>query len=450
MPDVIFTRTTVRKLSRLSFIVAVAGTIAVTGAGISAPSASGGPLVSFNPVAGNQGFTVFVEGNATLSSSSAGGPVALGGNLTLGSNTFNVATQTAGTFTAAGDAEPAGLLINGTVNWAGSGNGNGNGAISIGSSGYVKVGNLTGSTVAQSGTSATHVVPAGQGYSSQKQIADTVFQPTASVSQAGLIGFASAFSTFSSDSAGLGSCSGTVVLDNQNGMPLPATLPANTSAYLTLNSGVQNVLNVTAANLANISTLQFQNTPSASTPLIINISTTGSGNTFTWSPPNFNGLQTANAAYILWNFPTATALTLSGSSAIPGTVYAPGSTVTETDQNGINGGVIAAAYTQGVSSGGGQVTPELFATTVQSCASTAPTLTSPSSLTWAATDTGSDQSAVDAVAGDQQLTAADNSGTGAGWHITVSATTFTTTHGSRRGAPARRRWRSSSRCPSLF
>ena len=54
------------------------------------------------------------------------------------------------------------------------------------------------------------------------------------------------------------------------------------------------------------------------------------------------------------------------------------------------------------------------------------TLTSPSSLTWSVTGSGSNQSAVDAVAGDQQLTATDNTGSGAGWHVTLSATTFTT------------------------
>jgi len=53
-------------------------------------------------------------------------------------------------------------------------------------------------------------------------------------------------------------------------------------------------------------------------------------------------------------------------------------------------------------------------------------LTSPTSLTWAATGTGLDQSTVDGNSGDQQLTATDNTATGAGWHITVSATTFTT------------------------
>ena len=53
------------------------------------------------------------------------------------------------------------------------------------------------------------------------------------------------------------------------------------------------------------------------------------------------------------------------------------------------------------------------------------TLTSPSSLTWTVTSNGVNQSAVNTVSGNQQLTATDNTATGAGWHITVSATTFT-------------------------
>jgi alpha-tubulin suppressor-like RCC1 family protein len=53
-------------------------------------------------------------------------------------------------------------------------------------------------------------------------------------------------------------------------------------------------------------------------------------------------------------------------------------------------------------------------------------LTSPTSLAWAVTGTGLNQSAVDPNSADQQLTATDTTATGAGWHITVSATTFTT------------------------
>jgi alpha-tubulin suppressor-like RCC1 family protein len=52
-------------------------------------------------------------------------------------------------------------------------------------------------------------------------------------------------------------------------------------------------------------------------------------------------------------------------------------------------------------------------------------LTSPGSLTWAVTGNGTNQSVVDTVAGDQQLTVNDNTFSGAGWHVMVSATTFT-------------------------
>jgi hypothetical protein len=53
------------------------------------------------------------------------------------------------------------------------------------------------------------------------------------------------------------------------------------------------------------------------------------------------------------------------------------------------------------------------------------TLTSPASLTWAGTLTGTSQSLVDVIAADQQYTVNDATGSGAGWHVTTSATTFT-------------------------
>jgi hypothetical protein len=52
-------------------------------------------------------------------------------------------------------------------------------------------------------------------------------------------------------------------------------------------------------------------------------------------------------------------------------------------------------------------------------------LTTSSSMTWADTLNGLDQSVYDTVTGDQQYTVTDATGTGAGWHVTMSATTFT-------------------------
>ena len=53
------------------------------------------------------------------------------------------------------------------------------------------------------------------------------------------------------------------------------------------------------------------------------------------------------------------------------------------------------------------------------------TVTAPGSLTWALALNGVNQNIADAVAGDQQLAVSDETLTGAGWDVTISATTFT-------------------------
>ncbi len=321
---------------------------------------------TYNPATGSQGFGVFVQGNAALGATSTVGPVAMGGNLTVGSN-FTVASQTAGTYTAPGDSVPTGLLIGGSINWSGSNSG---GTVSVGSSAYVKVGNMTGSIIPNNGNNPTHVVPTGDSYGQKPQVALATVQPPSSVSQSGLINFASAFSTFASQSADMASCANSLVLTNANGTALTLPLSANTNAYVTLTPGTQNVLNISAANLANISTLTFNNSPTSTMPLIINVNTSGVSNNFSWTPGNFNGVQSSGVPYMLWNFSTATQVTIGGSSTVPGTIYAPGATVNDNDQNGLNGGIIAAAYAQGGLSGspnGGQVQNNPFAGTIQSC-----------------------------------------------------------------------------------
>jgi hypothetical protein len=53
------------------------------------------------------------------------------------------------------------------------------------------------------------------------------------------------------------------------------------------------------------------------------------------------------------------------------------------------------------------------------------TLTAPSSLSWSDTLNGLNQSIYDTNSGDQQYTVNDATGTGVGWEVEVSATTFT-------------------------
>jgi hypothetical protein len=54
-------------------------------------------------------------------------------------------------------------------------------------------------------------------------------------------------------------------------------------------------------------------------------------------------------------------------------------------------------------------------------------LLSPIALTWAATDNGLNQQVVDTNVAHQTYVVDDATGSGAGWHVTVSATTFTST-----------------------
>ena len=321
---------------------------------------------TYNPATGTQGFGVFVQGNAALGQTSTVGPVAMGGNLTVGSN-FTVASQTAGTYTAPGDSAPTGLLVGGSINWSGSNSG---GTVSVGSGSDVNVGNLTGSFIPSNGTNPTHIVPTGGTYNSKPQVALATFQSPSLVSQPNLINFTSAFSTFAGQSADMASCANSLVLTNSNGTALSLPLSPNTNANVTLTPGTQNVLNISAANLANISTLTFNNSPTSTMPLIINVNTSGVSNNFSWTPGNFNGVQNPGVPYMLWNFSTATQVTIGGSSTVPGTIYAPGATVNDNDQNGLNGGIIAAAYAQGGLGGspnGGQVQNNPFAGTIRSC-----------------------------------------------------------------------------------
>jgi WxL domain surface cell wall-binding len=53
-------------------------------------------------------------------------------------------------------------------------------------------------------------------------------------------------------------------------------------------------------------------------------------------------------------------------------------------------------------------------------------LTSPTALAWSATGSGLDQQVVDPTSAHQSYLVNDATGSGAGWHVTVSATTFTT------------------------
>jgi choice-of-anchor A domain-containing protein len=272
--------------------------------------------VPSNPVAGNNGFLVVIQNNATLNDNETESSVALGGNLTMNGN-YRVALNSAGGFTAPGDNRPTGLLIGGMINFAGS-----TGKVTVNQSAYVHVGNFSNGQQVVNGV--TYLIPTGGSTASNPQIQLQTIQTTGAQA-ANLFDFTTAFTNYRDRSTSLGLCPATVTLRDQNGQgPWPGVGPAT----IQLVANQQNVLNLTAAQLALLTNINVNGgQPNATTPLLINVDTSAVGNVFAWTPgPFFNG---GTARYIFWNFPTATSINIVGSNTIEGTVFAPRATITD-------------------------------------------------------------------------------------------------------------------------
>ncbi|GAA4331487.1 collagen-binding domain-containing protein [Flaviaesturariibacter amylovorans] len=124
------------------------------------------------------------------------------------------------------------------------------------------------------------------------------------------------------------------------------TLPAGTSATLTLVANKINYLNVTMAQLTALTgslTLSGASL-SAQTILVMNVDVNG---TYAWAPPNMSSLGASAGAHILWNFAGAANLQISGNRALYGTLLAPLAALSFTNNNGAYGQVVVRSITLG-------------------------------------------------------------------------------------------------------
>jgi len=299
----------------------------------------------FNPVDGNQGFAVMTEGNASLVQTESEGPIAVGGNLTIGGG-YNVAIHSAGSYTVGSDPEPSALVIGGSVDWAGSAS---NGLIRVLSPGYVKIGNLSGSAVHTTDNNnasiSTTVTQSSAAYNALPGINLTVKEPAAAVGPGG-IDFTTAFTTFRARAQRLAACENNVTLLDGNGNPLTGgAIPSNGQVKIALAAGQTNVLNIAASDLSQIKVLTFLNQPAQDTPLLINVTGTGS---FDWTSPNMAGVSGTQAPYILWNLPGFTTLVRTGGDSLEGTLYAPDADFTDNGATNIEGDIIVKTLQQDV------------------------------------------------------------------------------------------------------
>lgn len=305
---------------------------------------------SGNPLAGDNGFGVLVQDDATLGSTETEGSVAIGGNLTYGPG-YNVALHTPGTFTAPGDANPTALLVGGRADHAGS---SPQGVLKVLSDGYVKIGDSTGSSVRETDANGadvnTQIVAAGAAHNSTPRIETTVRQSVTSVfDTTGLPDLDALFSTYRDRSDAIDTCDTNVILRDDAGNPLPdqTGFPAGTNAYVTLTRGETNVLRLTGEQLNNLSQITFSTPPTETTPFVVDVDTTGTDSAYVWHMPTLAGVSGEQAPYMLWNFPDATDITITDGDSLEGTVFAPRAHLTDLDASNIEGTIVVRELTAG-------------------------------------------------------------------------------------------------------
>jgi choice-of-anchor A domain-containing protein len=282
-----------------------------------------------DPLAPAQGFQIFTRNGVELSGGNCDGPIAAGGDLTM-NGTYSVAMNDPGGFTASGDARPTGLLIGGRVYYSG-----GSGADLLQQT-YVHIGNMSGSYAysihPQNGSSVnTRVVGVSGNYDANPRINLQLMQPQASVNRSGLIDFASAFGTLSSNSSCL------------SGKTQNVTASGSGNISLTLQANQVNYWNLTGSQLNAITQITFNNQPNASTPLVINVNASGA---FAWNTPNFSGIGDQQGHYIIINFYNASSLTINGNNTVIGSILAPGAAVIKNTSGNIDGQLIASSFDQ--------------------------------------------------------------------------------------------------------
>lgn len=323
---------------------------------------TGAFLFAQSPTFPAKNFNVFTLGNTTLTTNESEGPIAIGGDLTI-NGSYQIAVHNAGTFLV--NNVPIGLLVNGKVNYQ-SGN-----SLQVNSNGYVKIGNANSSTVwyadPNNATPPIRITP-NSNYNSSPRIMLQANAPSLGVSvnnnpvfQSNLLDFASAFQTMKASSLSIAQCTQNVQLTNPNGQSIPTTNLPN-QVKINLQNGI-NYWNITAADLNAVQIITFNNKPTASKVLVINVNAAG---TFNWNVWNQAGIGFQDCPYIMYNFYNTTQLNITNGSTIEGTVFAPFADIVKGsgNQSNIEGQVIANSF----SHSGGEVHYALFSPSITGCA----------------------------------------------------------------------------------
>ncbi|WP_229249158.1 choice-of-anchor A family protein [Dyadobacter sandarakinus] len=328
-------------------------------------------------------FNVFIQGDATLTSSETEGPIAIGGNVTTNQYQISFNKQHGAFFV--NNASIA-LAVRGGVKLN-------NGSLTINGENYVKIGQCSPADGSASNlkvwyrdnngaASTIRITENGRQYWDSPNITINAnvnsFSPAVSENVNPVcdnifgtgdnqIDIDGAFTTFIRRSDQLREMADNLAIRDQNGniMPNAPVGPyldpsvIGNNPKIIVDPNKINVLTVSAAVWSRIGNSNIEGIPSGpqlgqtnysgAFGLIVNIvdvpaykATTGSS---TVSFPGFGGLSDPQGSYVIYNFPDAVGtLTLGGNAQISGTIFAPQADLIKENNGNINGQVIAKTF----------------------------------------------------------------------------------------------------------
>ena len=338
----------------------LSATVLLSG-GIVALETVGASATGSNPLAALENFTVVVEHDAALGLGGGGeieGSLAAGGDLSFRNYNLNANKDQSPLPVVDGVATQ--LLVGGTVQY-----GNDSSKVDL-NTGAGLVANTSGLSVSADG----RLQKAGSNGYVLKQTSPKQSTVAAWTSANG---YSSTFGSTLFDDLRARSAQ-IAALTAADGVAVVTTPSSASEITVTLTAGTTNVWNIGRTAFAGVNAVNFANgvTPSAGTPLIINVA----GTSGTFESARFNGAGEGVGKYVLWNFSGFDALTLGGSTEMYGSVLAPNAALTYDRGNPLRGQIAAKSFSI---TGNGEIhhyafTPEV-PTTVKTVSPEAPVYT---------------------------------------------------------------------------
>jgi choice-of-anchor A domain-containing protein/prepilin-type N-terminal cleavage/methylation domain-containing protein len=268
-----------------------------------------------------RGFQLLAEGDGLLGTWEIEGAAAIGGRLTH-RNFQNIARRETSSVVVHTGGQPLGLLVGGRVDLAASGSGS---QLTV-DNGWLAVGNADSQSLLAFG-SELHLVPAGITDNWQtprvRSVRDQTSLPVTAAIVPNAFDFSGAFATLRSTATRLAALSPSVC--SPLGSPTVTESSGNHTA--TLQANRINVWNLTIADIQRMNNVDGPTLPSATTPLVINVTDGGAVTV----PVRYWRLLSndASAPSILWNFPNASSISITAS--FPGSLLAPNAAVAMVD-----------------------------------------------------------------------------------------------------------------------